>query len=133
MYPTAVIVVAVALIVLMMLFVLPSFGKIYEGLGAELPYLTQIVMNVSDFFVANWWWMLILSVGIAIAIKISYSRSFAMQKAWDKFMLNMPIFGQIVKKAAIARAPSCLVQFLSPFYKTSRPFVLANLQAKQLQ
>ena len=87
----------------MMLFVLPSFGKIYEGLGAELPYLTQIVMNISDFFVDNWWWMLILSIALVVVIKISYSRSFAMQKAWDKFMLNMPIFGQIVKKAAIAR------------------------------
>lgn len=103
MYPTAVIIVAVALIVLMMLFVLPSFGKIYDGLGAELPYLTQIVMNISDFFVDNWWWMLIVSIVLVVVIKVSYSRSFAMQKAWDKFLLNMPIFGQIVKKAAIAR------------------------------
>lgn len=103
MYPAAVIVVAIALIVLMMLFVLPSFGKIYEGLGAELPYLTQVVMSISDFFVANWWWMLLVVVAAAVAIKISYSRSFAMQKAWDKFLLTMPIFGNIVKKAAIAR------------------------------
>lgn len=103
MYPTAVVIVAVGLIVLMMLFVLPSFGKIYSGLGAELPHLTQIVMNMSDFFVANWWWMLMITIAAFIAWKVAFNKFFAVQKAVDKLMLNMPIFGEIVKKAAIAR------------------------------
>ena len=54
-YPIAVIVVAIALVLVMMMFVLPSFGKIYEGMGAELPWLTQQMMNLSDFFVQYGW------------------------------------------------------------------------------
>lgn len=102
-YPIAVIVVAIALVLVMMMFVLPSFGKIYEGMGAELPWLTQQMMNLSDFFVAYGWVIILALVGSVVAFVKIHERSPAVQKRVDAWLLKMPIFGSIVRKATIAR------------------------------
>ena len=52
--------VAIALIFIMMMFVLPAFKEVYANMGAELPDLTQLVMNLSDLFVDYGWIMIIL-------------------------------------------------------------------------
>lgn len=102
-YPIAVIVVAIVLILIMMMFVLPSFKKIYDGLGAELPGLTQIMMNLSDFFVAQGWIIIpVLILGVWALIQY-HKRSPAFQKRVDGWLLKMPIFGAIVRKATVAR------------------------------
>lgn len=102
-YPIAVIVVAIALVLVMMMFVLPSFGKIYEGMGAELPWLTQQMMNLSDFFVQYGWVIILALVGGVVAFVKIHERSPAVQKRVDAWLLKMPIFGNIVRKATIAR------------------------------
>ena len=102
-YPIAVIVVAIALVLVMMMFVLPSFGKIYEGMGAELPWLTQQMMNLSDFFVQYGWAIILALVGGVVAFVKIHERSPAVQKRVDARLLKMPIFGNIVRKATIAR------------------------------
>ncbi|ULJ61164.1 type II secretion system F family protein [Wielerella bovis] len=102
-YPIAVMIVAIALILVMMMFVLPSFKKIYEGLGAELPGLTQWMMNASDFFVEKGW---IIIPGLILGtwgLIQFHKHSFAFQKRVDAWLLKMPIFGEIVMKATIAR------------------------------
>lgn len=102
-YPTAVIVVAIALILVMMIFVLPEFGKIYQGLGAELPALTQTMMDLSDFFVEHAVIIVGGLVGSVFGFIQLHKRSFAVQKKVDKWLLNVPIFGPIVMKGTIAR------------------------------
>lgn len=102
-YPIAVIVVAIALVLVMMMFVLPSFGKIYEGMGAEFPWLTQQMMNLSDFFVQYGWAIILALVGGVVAFVKIHQRSPAVQKRVDAWLLKMPIFGNIVRKATIAR------------------------------
>ena len=102
-YPIAVIVVAIALVLVMMMFVLPSFGKIYEGMGAELPWLTQQMMNLSDFFVQYGWAIILALVGGIVAFVKIHERSPTVQKRVDAWLLKMPIFGNIVRKATIAR------------------------------
>ena len=102
-YPIAVIVVAIVLIIIMMMFVLPSFKKIYEGLGAELPGLTQWMMNISDFFVSQGWIVIPVLIGVVFALTQYHKRSPAFQKRVDGWLLKMPIFGEIVRKATIAR------------------------------
>ena len=102
-YPIAVIVVAIALILVMMMFVLPSFKKIYQGLGAELPGLTQWMMDVSDFFVSQGWTIIPgLILGTWGLIQF-HKKSPAFQKKVDAWLLKVPIFGEIVMKATIAR------------------------------
>ena len=102
-YPIAVIVVAIALIFVMMMYVLPAFAKVYQEMGVSLPGLTQVMMNISDFFVAYGIYMLIILIGGAVGFIKSMQKSQELQKRVDYMLLKMPIFGPIVRKAAIAR------------------------------
>ena len=102
-YPIAVVVVAIALIFVMMMYVLPAFAKVYQEMGVALPGLTQVMMNISDFFVAYGIYMLIILIGGTVAFIKSMQKSQELQKRVDYMLLKMPIFGPIVRKAAIAR------------------------------
>lgn len=102
-YPVAVIVVAIALVFVMMMYVLPSFAKVFQGMGVPLPGLTQMMMNISDFFVAFGIYILVAMIGGAIGFYKWHQRSVEVQRRMDYMMLKMPIFGSIVRKAAIAR------------------------------
>lgn len=102
-YPIAVLSVAVGLVFVMMIFVLPAFKEVYANMGAELPWLTQQVMDISDFFVEYGWMMLIALAGAVYGLIKWKERSPKLQRRADAMSLKMPIFGDIVRKAAIAR------------------------------
>ncbi len=102
-YPIAVVVVAIVLVMIMMMFVLPEFKKVYDGMNAPMPALTQFMMGISDFMVA-WGWLVIILMIAAVAGFIQWhKRSLALQKRVDGMLLKMPIFGNIVEKGTIAR------------------------------
>jgi type IV pilus assembly protein PilC len=103
MYPAIVVVVAVALIIAMMVFVLPAFKQVYDGMGAELPSMTQAVMDMSDFVVDIIFIILIVLIGSVVGIIQYHKRSIGFQKKVDGWLLHAPIFGPIVQKSAIAR------------------------------
>lgn len=102
-YPVSVIAVAIGLVFVMMIFVLPAFKEVYANMGAELPGLTQTVMDMSDFFV-SYGWMVLIALGFAIYgfLKLK-ARSIKIQRRMDAILLRMPIFGDIVRKGTIAR------------------------------
>ena len=102
-YPTAVVVVAALVISVMMLFVIPEFKNVFEGFGADLPGPTLIVIAMSDFFIE--WWYLIFGVliGSVAAIIYLYKRSPKMQNLLDRMILKMPVIGDIILKATVAR------------------------------
>lgn len=102
-YPVSVIAVAIGLVFVMMIFVLPAFKEVYANMGAELPALTQTVMDMSDFFV-SYGWMVLIALGFAIYgfLKLKV-RSIKIQRRMDAILLRMPIFGDIVRKGTIAR------------------------------
>lgn len=102
-YPSAVVVVAITLVIVMMMFVLPEFGKVYQGMGVELPVLTQFMMTVSDFFVDYGWLVIIGLIGAAVGFFQWHRHSPKLQKRVDAWLLKMPIFGDIVRKATLAR------------------------------
>lgn len=103
MYPAVVIVVAIALIIAMLMFVLPAFKEVYEGMGAPLPAITAMFMSMSDFMVANGVYIIIAMVLVVVGIIQWHKRSPGFQKRADAWLLKAPIFGQIVQKATIAR------------------------------
>src|SRR5215831_262438 len=74
-YPISVIVVAILVIWVIMIFVIPAFKSVFASFGANLPWLTQMVIDISDFFVKWWWAMFIIVVGAFIAIRLSIKRS----------------------------------------------------------
>lgn len=102
-YPGAVMVVSAVVIAVIMIWVVPTFKEVFASFGAELPAPTMVVIGISDFFVAYWWIIFGLIIGgIVTAISI-YKRSVPMQIAVDRMMLKLPVVGEIVRKATIAR------------------------------
>ena len=102
-YPISIVVVAVVLVIVMMMFVLPEFGKVYISMGAELPPLTQFMMNMSDMFVKYGWIIILGLIGMVVGIIQFHKQSPTFQKRTDAMLLKLPIFGDIIQKATIAR------------------------------
>ncbi|MGV8711428.1 MAG: type II secretion system F family protein [Nitrosomonas sp.] len=102
-YPISIIVVAFVITAVIMIFVIPAFKDLFEGFGAELPAPTLIVMNISNFFVAYWWAIIGCVGGGVYFFMYTWKRSVAMQQVMDRFVLRLPIFGEVIRKATIAR------------------------------
>ncbi len=102
-YPVSIIVVALVITAVIMIFVIPTFKDLFKGFGADLPAPTQIVMTMSDWFVGNWYILFPALIGSVYALLTFYKRSIAMQNAMDRLILRMPIFGDVIRKASIAR------------------------------
>jgi type IV pilus assembly protein PilC len=102
-YPVAVIVVALVITAVIMIFVIPTFKDLFKGFGADLPVPTQVVMNISDFFVANWYIIFGALFGAGWFLMATYKRSKTMQNAADRLLLRIPVFGDVVRKASVAR------------------------------
>jgi type IV pilus assembly protein PilC len=102
-YPIAVMVVAAVVVAVIMIFVIPVFKDLFKSFGADLPAPTLVVMAISDFFVHNWWW-LFGGAGFGIWFFFwSWKRSVAMQRFMDRLFLRIPVFGEVIRKASIAR------------------------------
>lgn len=102
-YPISIIVVAFIITAVIMIFVIPAFKDLFEGFGAELPAPTLLVMAISDFFVAYWWAILGILGGGIYAFLYTWKRSIPMQRVMDRLVLKLPIFGEVIRKATIAR------------------------------
>lgn len=102
-YPTAVIVVAFIITMILMIFVIPQFQTLFDGFGADLPALTQVVINMSKWFQSNWYIMIGGIVGVVVGIMQLMKRSKKFAHFVDRLMLKMPVIGEILNKSAIAR------------------------------
>ena len=102
-YPISVVVVAAIVVTVIMLFVVPEFKKVFASFGADLPGPTQIVIAMSDSFVANWYIIFGTLAAVVMGTSFAYKRSTAMQIAFDRILLQLPVFGDLVRKATIAR------------------------------
>jgi type IV pilus assembly protein PilC len=102
-YPISVIVVAIVVVWVIMVWVIPAFKQVFTSFGADLPAPTLIVMGISDFFV-TWWWLMVIVVGSAIfSFFVLMRRSTAFRYTIDRLGLKIPIIGNILEKATIAR------------------------------
>ena len=102
-YPIAIMVVAFIITAVIMIFVIPVFKQVFTSFGADLPAPTLIVMAISEFFVKTWYIMFPLIGGAVYFFLESWKRSVPMQIFMDKLSLKMPIFGDVIRKATIAR------------------------------
>ncbi|WP_343368554.1 type II secretion system F family protein [Stenotrophomonas maltophilia] len=102
-YPIMVVVVAMLVSGIMLVFVVPQFEDVFKSFGAELPAFTQLVVNLSRFMVSWWWLIFLIVVGSAVGAIMAYKRSPKMQHAMDRFVLKVPVIGQIMHNSAIAR------------------------------
>jgi len=101
-YPIFVVAAMAVALFIINIWVIPSFAKVFAGLGAELPLMTRLLIGFSDFVVA-WWPVLIGGAALAALIFRSWTRTLSGKYRWDRFKLRLPIAGKIVRKATLAR------------------------------
>lgn len=102
-YPISVVVVALIVTTILLIKVVPQFQDMFEGFGAELPVFTQFVVGISEWM-QEWWLIFLLGiVAFVFAFKEVKQRSEAFRNGLDKFMLKLPIVGDIIDKSSVAR------------------------------
>jgi MSHA biogenesis protein MshG len=101
-YPSFVLATMAAALVIVNLFVIPAFAKVYKGLNAKLPAMTQLLVAFSDFMVATWPLLLGAAVGAFFGFR-AWRRTPSGKLQWDRLKLRLPIAGKIVMKATLAR------------------------------
>ena len=102
-YPAAVIVAAVIVVSILMIFVIPQFTELFSSFGADLPALTQFLIDCSNFFVAKWYLIFGVMIGTVVGFMQLKKRSVAVQQFLDRMSLKIPVIGEILEKSAIAR------------------------------
>jgi len=102
MYPGITMAVAVVVVGIIMVFVIPVFSDMFEGMGSSLPAPTLVVVGISDFVIGNIWYLL----GGGFFTMVSIKKFYATQKGQiiiDDFSLKVPVFGLLIRKVAVAK------------------------------
>jgi len=111
-YPLVVIGIAILCLAVIMIFVIPVFQDMFSSFGKALPAPTQLVVNISNFTKGNWYYML-LGLMVFVWIFRRYRRTHSGRRNIDSIVLKLPIFGDLIKKTAIARFTRTLGTMLS--------------------
>ncbi len=101
-YPSFVIAAMAVALVVINIWVIPAFAKVFAGFGSELPLMTRVLIGFSDFMVANWAYLLLALVGAVFGFR-SWVGTRRGRYDWDRIKLKIPIAGKIVLKATLAR------------------------------
>jgi len=106
-YPVIVLSIIGVGMIIVSVFVLPKFTKMFSGFNAELPLPTQVLIGLSDFM-ADFWW---ICVGVPVALFIAFLRYTATDEGklmWHKYQLSIPLFGPLILKGNITRFANSL-------------------------
>jgi type IV pilus assembly protein PilC len=106
-YPVTVVLFAGGILTFIMYKIVPAFEKIFAGFDAELPWMTDVLIKISNGVVIYWYLIPGIPLGIWLFIKLVRKFS-AGRLGWDMFMLKLPIFGQLVEKNIVARTTRTL-------------------------
>jgi type IV pilus assembly protein PilC len=101
-YPTAIVSVAVIVVAVLLIFVIPVFAELYSSMGKALPAPTQITINISNWFVAYWYYMAFGLIASFVSITLYYKTENGRMNI-DRLLLRLPIVGDLLRKVAVAR------------------------------
>ncbi|PKB20849.1 type II secretion system F family protein [Janthinobacterium sp. 64] len=101
-YPTFVIAAMIIAMVIVNMFVIPQFVKVFASFNAELPLMTRILIGTSAFMVAYWPLLLVLTIAAIAGFK-AWLRTVSGRYTWDRYKLKFPIAGKIILKGTMAR------------------------------
>ena len=119
-YPAVLGFVAVGVIIFLLVGVVPTFVSMFSDFGADLPIITKLVLGASEWMQRLWWLIILLFIGAIVGLSVIKSKK-ETKYYLDYFLLRMPIFGNLLKKAAIAR----LTRTLSSLFASSVPILPA--------
>lgn len=119
-YPAVIGILAIGAVIFLLVGVVPTFVTMFEDMGAELPGITKFVLNASGFMQSFWWIILLIVLGFVFAI-VYMKKNKKTKYYLDYFLLRMPIFGNMLQKAALAR----MMRTLSSLFSSSVPILQA--------
>ncbi|HXV14694.1 MAG TPA: type II secretion system F family protein [Candidatus Krumholzibacteria bacterium] len=111
-YPSVVAFVAIMATCFMLIFIIPTFAKMFTDFGGQLPTPTRIVMGLSDFLRGYWWLIIAIITGVVIAIQ-RYYKTESGRLVIDKLLLRIPVLGTVIRKGAVARFTRTLGTLIS--------------------
>ncbi len=117
-YPMFVVVAMVVAIVIVNLFVIPAFVKVFESFHSELPLLTRMLIGFSGFMVNFWPFLLAMTIGAVVGFRV-YTNTPDGKYKWDKYKFHIPIAGKIIFKGTLAR----FARSLALAFKSGIPIV----------
>ncbi len=95
-YPTIIFIFAIAVVVFIMIYIIPQFVGVYASMGSELNPYTQAIINISDYLVANWKYLLLGVIGVIIIFKLIYDNLKAFKTAVQYVLMHLPVIGKIM-------------------------------------
>lgn len=101
-YPVVVICFAILIVALVMIFIVPKFQEVFAQMNVQMPPLTLALLAVATF-VKNWWWALLLGVGLLFFVLRALQRIYAFRKFVHRLQLRLPVSGPLMKKTIVAR------------------------------
>ena len=119
-YPMFVVIAMGIALVIVNIFVIPAFAKVFEGFHTELPLMTKVLLGFSNFMVFSWPILLAGLIGAVVAFR-SWIKTVDGRYKWDRYKFELPIAGPIIKKATLAR----FARSLALSFKSGIPIVQA--------
>jgi type IV pilus assembly protein PilC len=95
-YPIFVCCVGIAISIFFMTVMLPSFMQLFQGMNVKLPLMTQLLVNLNDFF-KHWWWLMLLIIGAIAFVFSRFRASENGKRAIDRWKINAPVFGKVTR------------------------------------
>ncbi len=111
-YPTIIMITIVGVVAMVMVFMIPSIKEIFTEFGSEIPMVTRVLIAMSDFTV-NYWWIVLILIGVAIGAFKYYIDTPGGRRVWDNFKLTVPIFGNLNTKIELSTMTQTLYLLLS--------------------
>ena len=111
-YPSIVLVVAVGVTIVLLMFVTPTFEKMFKDFGGAMPAPTQFLIDLSHFMTGYWYLLFGIPVALVVAWRAWVSTAMGRLR-WDAFVLKVPVFGPLIRKIAVARFTRTLGTMLS--------------------
>jgi len=110
-YPVIIFIVVIVVVILLLMFMVPAVEQLYGDFDAELPWVTRVVVNISNF-ILSFWWALVIGMFATVVSFIYYRSTPSGKEIFDRISLSMPIFGNLVTKIQIAEFTRLLAMLL---------------------
>jgi len=101
-YPSCIVAAAIVVTAVLLIWVIPVFAEVFESFGHALPAPTQFVINLSHFTIDHIWYLAAMPVLAAVALHYAHKTDRG-RLLIDRFLLRVPVFGQLIRKSAVAR------------------------------
>lgn len=126
-YPLVMVVVGTIIMMVLMVKVIPNITSMFKQQGKTLPINTRLLIGMSDFLL-NWWWLVIAGTIGAVVMFVRWTRSKDGKRVWDRFLLGMPVGGELVRTINVSR----FARTLGTMLHAGVPMLRALDTAKQI-